>query len=311
MQRIANPSKHIYVAPASSWSRRVALSSPIRRAAGWIVRRRAVRSQRSIGCTPMALQSRKSTAWDVCCATGHWCWCPSQRLPIIRISTIRSIAALPATRWVALCRAMCKCGRVSCHDIYDMFFINMFSLLFAFLWQLWRRPTKWMWRYYPRRAAAPPFCVVWCPRLSRNWYEWSRGFMNPLSTSIPRCKAVSSEEDGGTSHIHTHGRRRGWAYFVVSVWLSAYCCCCCWRGTTRSSGWQPRLHPCPCAAAYQANKVHCLFAVFASHVCLLNCQRFWLFGGARSMCVCVCIEEECVCLSVRMWVCEHALCFDA
>lgn len=99
---------------------------------------------------------------------------------------------------------MCKCGRVSCHDIYDMFFINMFSLLFEFLWQLWRRPTKWMWRYYPRRAAAPPFCVVWCPRLSRNWYEWSRGFMNPLSTSIPRCKAVSSEEDGGTSHTLTH-----------------------------------------------------------------------------------------------------------
>lgn len=58
--------------------------------------------------------------------------------------------------------------------------------------QSWPRPTKWMWRCYLRRAAAPPSCAAWCPRSSRNWYEWSPGFMNPLSTSIPRCKAVSN-----------------------------------------------------------------------------------------------------------------------
>lgn len=105
---------------------------------------------------------------------------------------------------------MCKCGRVSCHDMPYMLYKYIFyilSLSLCLFLQLWRRPTKWMWRYYPRRAAAPPFCVVWCPRLSRNWYEWSRGFMNPLSTSIPRCKAVSSEEEEGgegTPYTHTH-----------------------------------------------------------------------------------------------------------
>jgi len=80
--------------------------------------------------------------------------------------------------------------------MHNIYYIYNFCIFFVFLWQLWRKPTKWMWKYYLPRAVAPPFCVVWCPRLSRNWYEWSRGFMNPLSTSIPRYKAVSN----GTKH---------------------------------------------------------------------------------------------------------------
>lgn len=108
--------------------------------------------------------------------------------------------------------------------------------------------------------------------------------MNPLSTSIPRCKAVSSEEEGGegTPYTHTHTTRR--------MILCRICLVVCllllllllltWHHQEKLRLAACSLHPCPCAAAaYQANKVHCLFAVFAAHVCLLNCQRFWLFWG--------------------------------
>jgi len=126
------------------------------------------------------------------------------------------------------------------------------------LLQSWPRPTKWTWRCYLRRGAAPPSCAAWCPRSSRNWYEWSRGFMNPLSTSIPRCKAVSYPGRPSVVLLPTARNRKE-------------------TKRTKRSGAQLssaplslHLHPCPCGR--KANKVHCLFAVFASHVCLLNCH---------------------------------------
>lgn len=161
------------------------------------------------------------------------------------------------------------------------------------MWQLWPRPTKWMWRYYLPRAAAPPFCVVWCPRLSRNWYEWSRGFMNPLSTSIPRCKAVSN---GTTQHSPAFG---------VCILVTRLSVCFSTAAAASAADVAPAgaaasaLVSCILVpvAAYQANKVHCLFAVFASHVCLLNCHRFpYSHVYVRlSQCVRVCM---CSCVSV-------------
>lgn len=122
--------------------------------------------------------------------------------------------------------------------------------------------------------------------------------MNPLSTSIPPCKAVSSEE--GTPHTHTHqeGERREGVHILCRICLVVCCCCrCCllltWHRQELKLVSQPRLHPCPCAAAYQANKVHCLFAVFASHVCLLNCHRFWHWAESASVRGCVSKRVRC------------------
>lgn len=60
--------------------------------------------------------------------------------------------------------------------------------------QLLRRHTKWMSRCCLPPEDAPPYCAVSCRRSLRNWCEWSRGFMNLLSTSIHLCKEVSQSK---------------------------------------------------------------------------------------------------------------------
>lgn len=113
MARWPRSSTHISVVPASWWSRPVVLSSPTRLAVGSTARRPVAHSPPLTGCMRTALQSRKSTACDVFCATVHWCSCHFRRRPITRTCTIRFIVVSPAIVWAASCRVTCKCVPVS------------------------------------------------------------------------------------------------------------------------------------------------------------------------------------------------------